>query len=533
MPNTGRLTLSWVGKDQALLGTVEGGYEWVERDDPRVTEVRVLHQTGTVGVVSTAASGTTADNLLIVGDSYDALHSLTRIPEYADEYRGRVKLVYIDPPFNTGQAFDHYDDALEHSVWLTMMRDRLLLIRELLAPDGSVWVHLDDAEMAYCRVLMDEVLGRANFVATVVWQKVYSPKNSARHLSVDQDYILIYARDGETWRPNPLPRTSDMDSAYRNPDADPRGAWKAGDLLANKPYSLGIYAITTPSGRVVAGPPPGRYWRVSSERLWQLHGDGRIWWGERGDNVPALKRFLTEVRGRVPQTLWPYVEVGHNQTGKNEIQTLFPGVAAFATPKPERLLERIVHIASNPGDIVLDCFGGSGTTAAVAHKMQRRWVTVELSPQTVGTFTRPRMEMVVNGEDSGGITKAVGWDEGGGFRVLEVGPSMYDRADGHAFLAEWVTNGSFAKAVAAQLGFTSHDDPPFSGVKGRSRLAVIDGVVDEQVVRAVVARLGDAERAVVVGKGATVDAGALLKELSPGSRLRKAPRDLLKRGVVR
>lgn len=409
----------------------------------------------------------------------------------------------------------------------------MLLIRDLLAPDGSVWVHLDDAEVGYCRVLMDEAFGRANFIATVVWQKVYSPKNSARHLSVDQDYLMVFARDAETWRPNPLARTAEMDAAYRNPDGDARGPWKPGDLVANKPYSVGIYPVTTPSGRVIPGPPPGRYWRVSQSRLRELDSDRRIWWGEREDNVPAIKRFLTEVRGRVPQTLWLYPEVGHNQTGKNEVQALFPGTVAFATPKPERLIQRVIQIATGASDIVLDCFAGSGTSAAVAHKMGRRWVAIEKEPSTIETFARPRLEMVVNGEDEGGISKAVGWEKGGGFRVLEAGPSMYALEGDRVFLADWVTNGSFAEAVAAQLGFTAQSDPPFAGSKGRSRLAVVDGVVDEQVVRAVVSRLGDGERAVVVGKGATKDAGSLLKELSPGSRLRKAPRDLLKRGVVR
>lgn len=209
VPPSGRLTLSWVGKDQALLGTAGGGYEWVSRDDPRVTEVRLLHESATVGEVSMAASRAPADNLLIVGDSYDALHSLNRIPEYASEYRARVKLVYIDPPFNTGQAFEHYDDALEHSVWLTMMRDRLLLIRDLLAPDGSVWVHLDDAEMAYCRVLMDEIFGRSAFVATVVWQKKYSRDNRPAIGDV-HDYLMVYSPLGQGWKAvrNRIPRTA-------------------------------------------------------------------------------------------------------------------------------------------------------------------------------------------------------------------------------------------------------------------------------------------------------------------------------------
>lgn len=531
MPKAGRLTLSWVGKDEALLGTADGGYEWVPRDDPRVTEVRTLRETDAVGEIR-SKSDVTRDNLLIVGDSYDAMHSLARVPEYAKEYRGRVKLVYIDPPFNTGQAFAHYDDALEHSVWLTMMRDRLLLIRELLAPDGSVWVHLDDAEMAYCRVLMDEIFGREQFLASVIWKRRNDPRNTATHLSADHDFMLVYAKDLSASRFNHLPRTESMNAAYTNPDNDVRGPWRRGDLAARNYYSKGLYPVVTPSGRSIDGPPSGSYWRVSQEELTRLDADGRIYWGPNGESRPYLKRFLSEVRGgRVPSTVWHPEEVGFVRNGKEEVRALIGDV--FATPKPERLLERVMRIATEPGDLVLDCFGGSGTTAAVAHKMGRRWVAVELSADTVKTFTLPRLKKVAEGNDPGGITRAVEWEGGGSFRVMEVVRSMYELIDGHVFLADWATNGAFAEAVAAQLGFALDHDVPFSGTKGRSRLAVVDGVVDEQVIRAVVARLADDQRAVVVGKGATADAADLLKELSPGSRLRKAPRDLTKKGVIR
>ncbi|MDN5668309.1 MAG: site-specific DNA-methyltransferase [Renibacterium salmoninarum] len=530
MPKPGRLTLSWVGKDQALLNTSTGGYEWVNRDDPRVTEVRLLKKAGRIGTELEAGR---LENLLITGDSFDALLALSRTPEYAEKYRGKVKLVYIDPPFNTGQAFDHYDDALEHSVWLTMMRDRLLLIRDLLAPDGSVWVHLDDAEMAYCRVLMDEIFGRSNFVATVVWQKVFSPKNSARHLSVDQDYILVFAKDSEKWNLNGLPRTEAMDSAYTNPDNDPRGAWTSGDLVANKPYSLGLYSVVTPSGREIDGPPAGRYWRVSSDKLHELDNDRRVWWGSDRSGVPRLKRFLSEVRDRVPQTLWLQTEVGHNQEAKKEIVRMFSESQPFSTPKPERLLKRIIHIATNPGDIVLDCFGGSGTTAAVAHKMGRRWVTVELEASTVEAFTKPRLEKVVKGEDSGGITKSIGWSGGGSFETLLVEPSIYEVADERAFLREGLSAEDFSRSIAAQLGFVYNQCAPFSGNKGRTRLAVVDGVIDQEVVRALLGRLDETERTTIVGRGIEPEAATFLKQLSPGSRLLKAPRDLIKRGVLR
>lgn len=536
MPNAGRLTLSWVGKDQALLATPEGGYEWVPRDDPRITEVRSLRLAEEVGGASADTEGL-EDNLLVVGDSYDALRSLARLPEYAAKYRGKVKLVYIDPPFNTGQAFEHYDDALEHSVWLTLMRDRLMLVRELLAPDGSVWIHLDDSEMPYLRVLMDEIFGRSSFVATVLWQKSYTRENRTA-ISVSHDYIMVYSPRGPEWKftRNILPASQAQIARYVNPDNDPRGPYKPTPMHAKAEKgrrAAQFYTITTPSGRRV-DPPKGRCWLYTEARYREVLDDGRIYFGKNGSGVPTVKKYLSEVQaGLVPNTWWTHEEVGTTGTAKNEITALFPQDVPFSTPKPERLLERVVQIGSNPGDIVLDCFGGSGTTAAVAHKMRRSWVTVELSQETVHSFTRPRLEKVVKGNDRGGITEATGWESGGGFQVLEVGPSMYEVVEGRTFLADWVTNGAFAETVAGQLGFSVEHCPPFAGSKGRSRLAVVDGVIDEQVIRAVVARLGDDERAVVVGKGATAEAADLLKELSPGSRLRKAPRDLIKRGVVR
>lgn len=530
-PPAGRLTLSWVGKDGVLLGTEHGGYEWVDRNDPRVTEVRPLRSCDTVGDV-TSGSPLGAGNLLVVGDAYDALRALTRIPEYADHLRGKVKLIYIDPPFNTGQAFAHYDDALEHSVWLTMMRDRLLLLRDLLAADGSLWVHLDDAEMAYCRVLLDEVFGRGNFIANVVWQKIHGRNNSAQHFSAVQDYLLVYALDRSRLKLGRVERTELSDSDFWNPDDDPRGRWRRSDLTASHSYDDGRYEVTGPCGDVFS-PRGNRWWSVSPETFEQLRVDNRLWWGRTGRTFPFRKRFESELGGLVPNTLWTHDEVGDNREAKAEITRLFDRSAIFATPKPERLLKRVISIASDPGDLVLDCFAGSGTTAAVAHKMSRRWVTIEKEASTVDTFTRPRLEKIIAGEDPGGVTALVGWKKGGGFRVLEVRPSLYEVRDGRAFLAEWATNGSFAEGVAAQLGFRVEHDAPFSGRKGRSRLAVIDGVVDAEVVRAVASRLGEEEQTVLVGKGATPEASDLLKSLSPGSRLRKAPRDLLKLGVVR
>lgn len=521
----GRLTLSWVNKDQALVPDENGGYTWVDRDDPRVTEVRLLHSAGSCG------GSISDDNLLIQGDSYDALHALVRTPEYARRYRGKVKLVYIDPPFNTGQAFEHYEDALEHSIWLGMMRERLLLIRELLSPDGSVWVHLDDAEMAYCRVLMDEIFGRGNFITSIVWKRRNDPRNTATHVSADHDFILCYTRDLAQSSFNQLPRTDEMDSAYSNPDGDPRGPWRRGDLAARNYYSKGLYAITTPSGRRISGPPSGSYWRVSEEELNRLDSEGRIFWGPDGGSRPYLKRYLSEVKGgRVPSSVWHPEEVGFVRNGKEEVRALIGDV--FATPKPERLLQRVIHIASNPGDIVLDCFAGSGTTLAVAHKMGRRWVGVEMSGSTIETYTQPRLEKVVSGDEPGGVTKSTGWTGGGGFRVLSVGPSLYERANQRLLLADWAKGDDFAQAVAAQLGFNFEIDKPFYGRKGRTRLAVVDGVADDVVVRAIVSLLGEDERATVVAKATAPGAAETLRELSRGSRLLKAPQDLVRQGKV-
>ena len=365
-----------------------------------------------------SAGDADSGNLLIQGDNLEALKAL--LPFCS----GRVKCIYIDPPYNTRSAFEHYDDNLEHTQWLAMMWPRLELLRELLAEDGSIWVSIDDNEGHYLKVVMDEVFGRKNFVDTIVWRKNYSPKSSARHFSSDHDYLLVFAKNLDWFVPNLMLRSEKQNKAYRNPDSDPRGPWKMSDLSARNPYSLGRYAITTPSGRKISGPPGGNYWRVSEEAFWKLDADNRIWWGRKGDSIPQIKRFLSEVKqGVTPQTLWSYDEVGHTQEAKKEILALF-GRDVFLTPKPERLIERVVHIATNPGDLVLDSFLGSGTTAAVAHKMGRRWIGIEMGEHAV-THCAPRLRKVIEGE-RGGISESVGWKGGGGFRFHRLGPTVFD-----------------------------------------------------------------------------------------------------------
>ncbi|TFI28601.1 site-specific DNA-methyltransferase [Streptomyces sp. 4R-3d] len=532
MGTSGRLSLSWVNKDRSLISTQDGGYEWLDRDDYRVTETRLLRDVATVGEVHDDLKRA-EDNLLIAGDSGDALRALTRLPEFADRYRGKVKLVYIDPPFNTGQAFEHYDDGVEHSVWLTMMRERLLLIRDLLAEDGSVWVHLDDSEMAYCKVLMDEIFGRSNFAATIVWETDAGRRNDTA-ISTVQDYILVFAKNWNVWRPtrNLLPRTADQEKRYKNPDGDHRGPWLQGaDSTAKSGSEAMRYPVTLPSGRVVT-PPSGVYWRFSRENFERALEEGRVYFGKDGNRMPIVKRYLSEVQsGVVPRTWWPAAEVGSNMGAKRDhFRKMFPDIPAFATPKPEGLMERVITIASNPGDIVLDCFGGSGTTAAVAHKMGRRWVAIERERATVETFLRPRLEMVVNGEEPGGVTASVGWEKGGGFRHLEVAPSMYERLGNRLLLAPWVAGDAFAAAACAQIpGFELQPgaQAPFVGGKGRQRLAVVDGLVSEGTVRSVVEALSEDERVLIVAKSYLREAATLLENLSPGSRIKKAPQDLL------
>ena len=527
---SGRLELTWTNKHLRLLAHEGGSYEWVSPSDYRVAEVRLLNDAGTTGEVR--PDGERAkDNLLMRGDALAAVTSLTKIPEFRDEYVGKVRLVYLDPPFNTGQAFEQYDDALEHSVWLTMMRDRLTQIKKLLAKDGSIWVHLNDDEMAYCRILLDEVFGRSSFVATIVWESAQGGRGDT-DIAPTHDYILVYAKDKPQWAKvrNGFERTSTQLARFANPDNDPRGPWRQGDDGTAKSGSeKSRFPITLPSGRVIR-PKEGRYWAFSQGTFERARAEGRVWFGKKGNSLPVIKRYATEVKETVaPKTWWPAAEAGSNQEAKRDhLNKMFPGVTPFATPKPERLMERIIHIATNPGDIVLDCFAGSGTTAAVSQKMGRRWVAVEWSQKTLATFTGPRLTKVVRGEDPGGITELTGWEGGGGFRVLDVAPSMFEDDEGHVVLADWATSSALAEATAAQLGYDYDPEMlPFCGRKGRSRLAVIDGLVNEDVARLLVEQLPENEMVVLCATMVDPAAQAVVSEARKGSRLRKIPDSIL------
>ena len=435
-----RLELTWPGKEdrfnpepRILLEDKEKSFSY-EPD------------TAPTGLFEEQKVKPTYDNMLIHGDNLLALKALEQ------DYTGKIKCIYIDPPYNTGNAFEHYDDGLEHSIWLSLMRDRLEILRRLLSEDGSIWISLDDNEQAYCKVLCDEIFGRANFVNNVIWQKKFSPQNDAKWLSDNHDFIMVYAKNKFEWKPNLLPRTDEMNARYKNPDNDPRGPWTSGDISVKRITEKDIYPITTPSGREVM-PPVGTSWRLSKETLDNMIKDNRIWFGPKGDSVPRIKRFLSEVKdGMTSMTIWTHQEVGHNQDAKKEV-IAFNSVNVFDTPKPEKLINRILHLATNPGDIVLDSFLGSGTTAAVAHKMGRRWIGVEMGDH-VYTHCLPRLQKVIKGEDAGGVTKATGWTCGGGFKFYELASSLIVKDSfGMDIISPEYNADMLAEAMCKVLGY--------------------------------------------------------------------------------
>lgn len=657
----GRLELTWTNKDRALLSTGEGMYDYafVDPSDPRVQEVRLLHEVEHVSAAipperPVQLPAPTTDNLLITGDAMHALDALAKTPELSSKYLGKVKLVYIDPPFNTGQTFAQYEDNIEHSIWLTMLRDRLRQIRPLMSPDGSIWVHLDHTESHRCRAILDEVFGSASFVAEVAWQKADNTRSNNRGFSISHDSLLVY-KVSDLWTPNRMKRAAALDLKYTSPDGDPE-RWFDGPttVRGDRKHHDYIHAIQHPITGELIYPTKSRHWAKSQEWIlsqmqqyapYELRDidDREARASVCGVGVNEIKPSVRAVMlavpleeaarqaasryqagrwpdivlrsggrggigfklripsgGSVPTTWWRFDEVGSNRTAKSEIKALFREDHAFETPKPERLLQRVIHIATEPGDLVLDCFAGSGTTAAVAHKMGRRWVTSEIRDTTVSMYIKPRLMRVLQGTDDGGVTyestrvpwtaksgdevdlpagmladdahefattlkqvlehveakgasldaatlQAIGqsvrtkplrtkvWHGGGSFTHVTVGPSMYEvDEDGDVFLAPTASNGMWTRSVAAQLRFTlTPEHPVFCGIRGRQRLAVIDGVADEVVVKTVLESLGDRERAVIVAKAVLPEAAELLATSSPGSRIRKAPDDLFPKRTVK
>ena len=469
--------INWINKDEALFYEIsedEGkGLTpyWVDRNDIRVKESRpFVFQKAYKSILSgdkyeveeSEIDDPEIDNILIKGDNLLALNTLKKMFDQKPDDE-KVKCVFIDPPYNTRSAFAEYDDNIAHSEWLTLLRDRLVLLRSVLSENGSIWITIDDDESHYLKALCDEIFGRNNFISNVVWQKKFSPQNDARWISDNHDHILIYAKNKDFFEINLLPRTDEMNDRFKNPDNDSRGPWTSSDMTV-KTYSASYdYPITTPSGRIIM-PTKGRCWFTSRERMELLIKDNRVWFGKSGDNVPRIKKFISEVKGGItPISLWLHEEVGHNQEAKQDLKKIFDSESTFSTPKPERLLERILYLGSSEGDYILDVFGGSGTSFSTAQKMNRKWIGVELGDHT-DTIIIPRLKKVLSGTDLSGITEKMNWKGGGAFKYYYLGKSIivHDREGIGDF--NWSLGREFIeKSLLATYDFVLDESFPAPG----------------------------------------------------------------------
>lgn len=427
-----KLELTWPGKEER------------PRLEPRI----LLEHPERGHHAATKRDGDLFDNMLIKGDNLLALKALEQ------DYAGKVKCVFIDPPYNTGSAFEHYDDGLEHSIWLTLMRDRLELLRKLLTDDGSIWIVIDSHESAYLKVLCDEVFGRSCYVETIAWRNSDSSNNNAKRISLDHNDIHVYSKKGD-WQPNFLD-DPERRKHFKNPDNDPRGPWFDGNNMQNPALRPNLqYNVVSDDGHVIKHPPNG--WRWSRETLEAKMATGEIRFTPDGKGL-RRRTYLADMKGLPPSSLWISLEdTGHNRQAKYELKTLFPDwpvTSLFGTPKPERLAKRILELATKPGDLVLDSFGGSGTTGAVAHKMGRRWIMVEIGDHA-DTHIVPRLTKVIDGEDIGGVTKGTDWKGGGGFRYYTLAPSLLERDVYDNWVIAREYNGPMlAQAMCKHLGFS-------------------------------------------------------------------------------
>lgn len=492
----GKLELTWVGKYE------EKKYE------PRIL---IEDKRKSYGDPNT-------ENMLIHGDNLLALKALEK------DYAGKVKCIYIDPPYNTGSAFEHYEDNLEHSIWLTLMKERLVLLKRLLSPDGSIWISIDDDERDYLKILCDEIFGRSNFIASVIWQKKGSRSNDAKWFSDNHDYILVYANNKLNWKINKLQRPDGIPKGYSNPDNDPRGPWTSTIMSAKSGSESLLYKITTPSGRVVM-PPSGRFWACSQLTFEIWKQEGRIWFGSKGDAAPRKKTFLMDVQdGLVPLTLWLREEVGDNQEAKREVK-LFNDDDVFSTPKPERLIRRILQLSTKEGDIVLDSFLGSGTTAAVAHKMKRKWIGIELGNQAY-THCKTRVDLVIDGEQSG-ISKSVNWQGGGGYRFYELAESLLVKNEK---LPIYQINPNYTfemmcEAICKIEGFDYKPEGSFHGKSSENRfIHITTEFVNAEYVKNLTKTLSDKQSLLIYST--KIDTGI---RLPSNVEVKKIPKDLLKK----
>ena len=427
---------------------------WIGKENRPKLEPRILLEdpAKSYHAKHRVTDGDIFDNQLIFGDNLLALKALEA------EYAGKVKCVFIDPPYNTGSAFTHYDDGVEHSIWLSLMRDRLEIIRRLLSDDGSLWITIDDNEAHYLKVLCDEVFGRKNFSANIIWEK-RTARDARKAFSSNHDHLFVYAKNLDlfTSARNLLSISKGVLDRYKNPDKDSRGPWQSVAMTAQAGHATPsqFYEAVTPTGKRHS-PPPGLCWIYTEEKFKSEVLKGNIYFPKSGDGVPRLKKFLSERgdAGLVPFTIWKADEVGTNDSAKKYLVNLLSGVDVFDNPKPEELLARVLHIATNPGDLVLDSFAGSGTTGAVAHKMGRRWIMVELG-EHCHTHIIPRIQKVIDGEDQGAISEAVIWQGGGGFRYYSLAPSLLQQDS----YGQWVINKQYNAEMLAQAlcmleGFT-------------------------------------------------------------------------------
>lgn len=497
-----KLELTWVGKDKEIK-----------------IEPRILIENP---ALSNTAQDINTENMLIHGDNLLALKALE------SKFYGQVKCIYIDPPYNTGAAFEHYDDGLEHSIWLNLMYHRLLILKNLLTEDGTIWITLDDNEAHYCKVLCDQIWTRKNFIADIIWNSRKSVSNDAI-LSLNTNHILVYATNADVIRQkakkSELFRGKLDDSKFSNPDNDPRGPWVADPFDAPNIRPNLTYPIVNPNTGAQHLPPSGRCWRISQEKFASAFADGRIVFGKTGDSKPQMKRFLSECadKGSVLTTLWTDVNTTTNATKHS--QQLFD--SSFTNPKPENLIERVLQLATKPNDLVLDSFLGSGTTAAVAHKMGRRYIGVEMGEQAY-SYCKVRLDKVISGEDKGGITKSANWTSGGGYKFYELAPTLILQDDfGQEVINPEYNAEMLASAVALHEGYTYAPDESCYFKQAHSGnnayLYVTTRHIDKSAVNSILTQLQDNEYLIIVCKSFDSNAAEDAKNIT----LKKIPQSLL------
>ncbi len=407
---------------------------WVGKNDELKIEPRILIEDKSK---SNVEKDPNTENMLIHGDNLLALKALEQ------QYAGKIKCIYIDPPYNTGSAFEYYDDSVEHSTWLSLMKPRLELLRNLMRNDGCIFIQLDDNEVHYCKVLCDEIFGRNNFITTIVWHKKRGKDNSSRYFSITHDFILVYAKDATKFYINRIDLDEITKKAYSNPDNDPRGVYRVLGLWSRQ-QGGSEYEYTTKGGKKFSK----RLWLVNLESMKKLEEDNRLI--IKGDNL-YRKFFLTENKGSIPETIW--IGLSNNANAKDELKKLFGKDNLFDTPKPEPLMERIFSVATQTGDLILDSFLGSGTTAAVAHKMKRNYIGIEMGDHAY-THCKVRLDKVIDGSDNGGITESQKWQGGGGYRFYELAPTLIkEDAFGQAIINPEYNAEMLAAAVAKHEGY--------------------------------------------------------------------------------